>query len=135
MDAHLHELRGKGSGTLKLRITIDGKEYEVDVEVLEDEENPPASGYAQHRATAGGAHSHGGAWDADGKTCRSPLTGLVIKVNVQPGQDVEGGAPIMVLEAMKMETNVTAPRAGTVKSVHVAAGDSVKTNQVLVEFE
>ena len=42
---------------------------------------------------------------------------------------------MLVLEAMKMETNVTAPRAGTVKSVHVAQGDPVKVNQVLVEFE
>jgi biotin carboxyl carrier protein len=41
----------------------------------------------------------------------------------------------MVLEAMKMETNVTALCAGTVESVKVAAGDSVKVNQVLVEFE
>jgi biotin carboxyl carrier protein len=42
---------------------------------------------------------------------------------------------MLVLEAMKMETNVTAPSAGTVKAVHVKAGDSVKINQVLVEFE
>jgi biotin carboxyl carrier protein len=41
----------------------------------------------------------------------------------------------MVLEAMKMETNVTAHLPGTVKSVHVAPGDSVKVNQILVEFE
>jgi len=41
----------------------------------------------------------------------------------------------MVLEAMKMETNVTAPGAGIVKSVNVTAGDSVKVNQVIVEFE
>jgi propionyl-CoA carboxylase alpha chain len=40
-----------------------------------------------------------------------------------------------VLEAMKMENSVTAHRAGTVKSVSVAAGDSVKVNQMLVEFE
>ena len=41
----------------------------------------------------------------------------------------------MVLEAMKMETNVTAPHAGVIKTVQVAQGDSVKVNQVLVEFE
>jgi len=40
-----------------------------------------------------------------------------------------------VLEAMKMETNVTAPRAGKVKRVHAAAGDSIKVNQVLIEIE
>jgi len=41
----------------------------------------------------------------------------------------------MVLEAMKMEANVTAPGTGTVKSVNVAPGDSVKAGQVIVEFE
>ena len=67
--------------------------------------------------------------------CDSPVTGLVIKVNVEPGQAVEAGALMVVLEAMKMETNVTAPRAGTVKSVHVKPGDPVKVNQLLMEIE
>jgi biotin carboxyl carrier protein len=121
---------------LKLQITIDGKAYEVDVEVVEDEESPPPS-YSQHppaHATAR-VHNWGGVWDSDGKACHSPVTGLVIKVNVAQGQKVETGELLLVLEAMKMETNVTAPHAGTVKSVHVAPGDSVKLNQVLVECE
>jgi len=42
---------------------------------------------------------------------------------------------MIVLEAMKMETNVTAPVAGKVKSVNVQPGDAVKVNQILVEFE
>ena len=53
----------------------------------------------------------------------------------EPGQSVEANDPIMVLEAMKMETNVTAHGAGKVKNVRVAQGDSVKVNQVVVEFE
>ena len=124
---------------MKLQITIEGKAYEVEVEVLEDEESPPGPSYAPHHAThagAGGhAQSYGGPWDSDGKICRSPVTGLVIKVNVRPGQAVEAGELVLLLEAMKMETNVTAPRAGRVKNVHVAPGDSVKLNQVLLEFE
>ena len=89
----------------------------------------------RHPHAAARAHSYGGVWDGDGKVCRSPVTGLVIKVNVQPGQRVKEDELMLVLEAMKMETNVTAPRAGTVKSVHVAPGDSVKMNQVLMECE
>ena len=69
------------------------------------------------------------------KVCRSPVTGIVIKVNVEPGQAVQANDPLMVLEAMKMETNVTAQAAGKVKSVRVAQGDSVKVGQVVVEFE
>jgi methylmalonyl-CoA carboxyltransferase 1.3S subunit len=125
---------GKGS-TLKLQITIDGKAYEVEVEVVEDEEAATPS-YTQHAThTAARPNSYGGIWESNGKVCRSPVTGLVIKVNVEPGQSVKEGELMLVLEAMKMETNVTAPHAGIVKNIHVAPGDSVKTNQVLVECE
>jgi methylmalonyl-CoA carboxyltransferase small subunit len=72
---------------------------------------------------------------AEDKLCRSPVTGVVIKVNVEPGQSIQSNDLLMVLEAMKMETNVTACGAGKVKSVRVAQGDSVKVNQVVVEFE
>jgi methylmalonyl-CoA carboxyltransferase small subunit len=63
------------------------------------------------------------------------VAGVVIKVNVEPGQAIQANDLMMVLEAMKMETNVTAPVAGKVKSVKVAQGDAVKVNQVVVEFE
>jgi methylmalonyl-CoA carboxyltransferase 1.3S subunit len=122
---------------LKLQITIDGKAYEVDVEVLEDDEAPQNPNYAPYRAAptaAGGAHQSS-LWDAEEKACRSPLMGLVIKVNAAPGQAVESGDLLMVLEAMKMETHIAAPHAGTVKNVHAAQGDSVKVNQVLIELE
>ncbi len=54
---------------------------------------------------------------------------------MQPGQSLQTNDPLMVLEAMKMETNITAPVAGRVKSVNVSAGESVQMGQVLVEFE
>lgn len=124
---------------MKLQITIDGKAYAVDVELLEDEESPQPPDYspyhAAHGVSGGHTQSPGGTWDAEEKRCTSPVTGLVIKVNVAPGQAVEEGALLLVLEAMKMETNVTAPRAATVKSVHVKPGDPVKLSQLLVEFE
>jgi len=124
---------------LKLQITIDGKAYAVDVEILEDEESEPAPGHLpQHAAAAHkdfDANSNAGAWDSDGRVCRSPVMGIAIKVNVKPGQRVEAGEQLMVLEAMKMETNITTPHAATVMSVHVAPGDAVKVNQVLVELE
>jgi methylmalonyl-CoA carboxyltransferase small subunit len=122
---------------LKLQITIDGKAYEVDVEVVEEDENPQAPSYTpQHAmsAMAGGAH-HSSLWDGEEKVCQSPVIGLVIQVNAKPGQTVAAGGLLMVLEAMKMETNVTAPRAAKVKNVHVAQGDSVKVNQILIELE
>jgi methylmalonyl-CoA carboxyltransferase small subunit len=136
----------KGSGNLKLQITIDGKAYEVDVEVLEEDESEHQPSYPSyqpapmtlHSTSFPGSYTPASAAGGDGseeKVCRSPVTGLVMKVNVMPGQAIETNDLIMVLEAMKMETNVTAPRAGKVKSVSVAPGDSVKVNQVVVEFE
>jgi methylmalonyl-CoA carboxyltransferase small subunit len=123
---------------LKLQITIDGKAYEVDVEVLEDDEDRAAPGYALRpaaHATDPHAQGHLEAWDSAGKICHSPVMGLVIKVNVKPRQAVEAGDLVLVLEAMKMETNVTAPRAGIVKSVHAKPCDPAKLNQLLLEME
>lgn len=122
---------------MKLQITIDGKAYEVEVEVLEDDASPRPPSYAQYQPVpAGQTQAQAIADDFDNdKVCRSPATGLVIKVNVEAGQAVEANELVMVVEAMKMETLVTAPRAATVKSVNAAPGDSVKMGQVLVEFE
>jgi methylmalonyl-CoA carboxyltransferase small subunit len=136
----------EGTSYLKLQITIGGKTYEAEVEVLEDDESPREPSYQTYQpvpaapqpvslpvartetqVTEGNIH--------DEKICRSPVMGLVIKVNVKPGQSVLAGDLMMVLEAMKMETNVTAARTGIVKSVRVAPGESVKLNQIVVEFE
>ncbi len=123
---------------MKLRITIDGKAYEAEVEAL-DEDEPPMAEYAPpYPSPAAPVHPDtraAGPDAGDVKTCQSPVTGLVMKVNVEPGQPVLAGQLLMVLEAMKMETNLTAPRAAIIKSVQAAAGDSVKINQILVEFE
>jgi len=118
---------------LKLQISIDGKTYEAEVEVLEDDATPRQMNYEPVRAAA--APTQAEEAGDEKKVCRSPVTGIVIKVNVEPGQAVEANDPIMVLEAMKMETNVSAHAAGKVKKVRVAKGDSVKVNQVVVEFE
>jgi len=71
----------------------------------------------------------------EAKVCRSPVAGIVIRVNIQPGQQLQAHDLMMVLEAMKMETNVTAPGPGVVKTIKVQPQESVKVNQVLVEFE
>ncbi len=131
---------------MKLQITIGGKTYEAEVEVLADDESPREPGYPPYQPVLAapqpislpGAHTHIQVTEGithDEKICRSTVMGLVIKVNVKPGQSVQAGDLMMVLEAMKMETNVTAPRTGIVKSVHAAPGDSVKLNQIVVEFE
>ena len=63
------------------------------------------------------------------------MPGTVIRVLVEPGARVAARQPLVVLEAMKMETPLVAPYDGTVKAVHVAEGDRVAGGMVLVELE
>ena len=126
---------------MKLRITVDQKTYEVDVEVAEDDRAPlsPAHAYipaapvavpsAPPRAAAPESNV------AEDKVCRSPVAGVVVRVNAQAGQQIQANDPLLVLEAMKMETNITSPVAGKVKAVNAGVGDGVQVGQVLVEFE
>lgn len=136
---------------MKLRITIDSKSYEVDVEAEEEVRAPAAGGYAYYQPRPGtpvpsaapvrpapgsapAAAAPGAAVD-EGKVCRSPIAGVVVRVNGQIGQQIQVNDPLLVLEAMKMETTVTSPVAGVVKAVNVAQGEGVTVGQVLVEFE
>ena len=127
---------------MRLQITIDGKTYAAEVQVIEEDSiedlSDDESGAPIPHTLPPGAYSptHAGeTHSADEKVYHSPVMGLVIKVNVGPGQAVRAGDVIAVLEAMKMETSVTAHHAGTVKSVAIKAGDSVKLHQALVEME
>jgi methylmalonyl-CoA carboxyltransferase small subunit len=71
----------------------------------------------------------------EAKVCRSPFAGTVSKISAQPGQSIQVNDVLLVLEAMKMETVITAPIAGKVAKVNVNVGDAVQQGQVLVEFE
>nr|WP_293843998.1 acetyl-CoA carboxylase biotin carboxyl carrier protein subunit [uncultured Arsenicibacter sp.] len=65
---------------------------------------------------------------------KAPMPGLIVSVNVQPGDVVTKGDSVLILEAMKMENNIKSPGEGTIKSIRVAKGDRVEKNQVLIEF-
>ena len=134
--------------SLKLRISIDGKNYEVDVEVAEDERvqsgragipyyAPPRPAVAPSPVAqpAAAAAPAAGTSVSDDKVCRSPLAGIVVAVNTQPGQQIQANDTLLVLEAMKMETSVTSPVTGKVKAVNANPGEAVQAGQVLVEFE
>jgi 3-methylcrotonyl-CoA carboxylase alpha subunit len=73
--------------------------------------------------------------EEEGTGLLSPMPGKVIALLAKPGAAVEKGAPLLVLEAMKMEHTISAPHAGTVKSFRFAAGDQVDEGVELVEFE
>jgi hypothetical protein len=71
---------------------------------------------------------------ADGETIRSPMVGKVLKVLVEPGQMIERGQEVLVIEAMKMENKIFARSSGTVKDVQIAAGAQVAVGQFLVQI-
>jgi pyruvate carboxylase subunit B len=63
------------------------------------------------------------------------MPGTIVDVKVKPGDKVKAGDGVLIIEAMKMENEVQAPVAGTVVQVHVAKGDAVTPDQVLVEIQ
>lgn len=65
----------------------------------------------------------------------APMPGLILEINVELGQTVKKDAPLLILEAMKMENVISSPRAGTIKSIAVNQGEAVEKKQLLIEFE
>ncbi len=130
---------------MKLKITIDNKTYEVEVEASESETQARPQPHARTvipssvRTPTSVAPSAAAPKDssplAEEKVCRSPVSGIVVRVAAQVGQTLQASDVLLVLEAMKMETSVTAPVAGTVAAIKVNAGDSVQAGQILVEFQ
>jgi methylmalonyl-CoA carboxyltransferase 1.3S subunit len=126
---------------VKLKITVNEKTYEIDVEAVDPESSAtPPRGYTVEPASVRMPAAppppapEGGPVNEE-KVCRSPVSGIVVRVAAQPGQSLQVGDILLVLEAMKMETNITAPVAGKVKAIKTGQGESVQKGQVVVEFE
>jgi methylmalonyl-CoA carboxyltransferase small subunit len=115
---------------VKLRITLEGQSYEVEVEVLPEGEQPleEAEVYAIDEADLPPPPPD---IRPEERICRSPIAGLVIEVHVAPDQEVRKDDPLVILEAMKMQVPIGAPLDGTVQDVQVAVGDAVLPGQVL----
>ena len=76
--------------------------------------------------------------DAEGgknAVIKSPMPGLVIKIPVEVGQQIEKGDKIIMIEAMKMENSLSAPISGTIKTIHTREGIAVEKNALLMEIE
>ncbi len=134
---------------VQLTMTIDGKKYRVDVEVEEGEEVRLAESYPTTTVQAAPAPMTrmpmtaptpvtgappGGAAAGSDKICRSPIAGVVFKVVAQVGQHLEVNDLLVVLEAMKMETNITAHMSGKVEKILVSVGEAVQPGQPIAEF-
>lgn len=108
-------------------VEVNGKSFVVQVNDGGDIEGiKPLSAAAAPAGAAAPAPAGGG------EPQSAPLAGNIFKVLVQPGEVVEEGQLVIILEAMKMETEVRAFRAGTVGSVSVKVGDAVAVGDVLL---
>ena len=137
---------------MKYVATLNGKKYEVEIERV-DEYRPldrgaqasapapilaaapapkaapaPAPAPAPEPAPAPAAAPAA----AGGQTVEAPMPGKILDIKVKVGDAVGYGQCVIVMEAMKMETEIVAPAAGTVASINVSTGDSVETGAVLV---
>ena len=110
-----------GSGAAVYQVRVNGNPYTVEIAEGGELSAVPAAAPAAPATTGG-------------QTLPAPLAGNVFKVLVSPGQAVAEGETVMILEAMKMETEVSAPAAGTVASVDVAPGDAVAVGDSLLTF-
>lgn len=124
-------------------ISVNGNQYEVDVEevtsdvassprpvepkpVVTQAPTPPVSPVLQNEpiAVSNGAES-----------VSAPMPGVILSVNVKEGDMVKAGATLMILEAMKMENEILAPRDGRIANIFVNKDASVNTGEQLVTIE
>ncbi len=100
-----------------------------------DSASAPASSVAQRFARPAVAAPSPRRWRARRtNVVRAPIPGVIISIAVQPGDTVEVGQELCVLEAMKMKNAIRAPRAGTIGKVLAAVGEHVQHHDLLIEF-
>jgi acetyl-CoA/propionyl-CoA carboxylase biotin carboxyl carrier protein len=122
-------------------VEVNGKRFEVTLEdrgglaVPTDTGSDEADSSGPRRESGGDDGGGGADHDGAGEVVTADMQGSILSVNVAEGEDVEGGDVLAVLEAMKMENDVVAPRGGTVTEVGVAEGDSVDMGDTLFVIE
>ncbi|HEL1007567.1 TPA: acetyl-CoA carboxylase biotin carboxyl carrier protein subunit [Streptococcus equi subsp. zooepidemicus] len=112
----------------KFKITIDGKEYLVEMEEIGAPSQAPVAPPVQPAVAPAPAAPVSAGADA----MPSPMPGTILKVLVNVGDVVHENQPLLILEAMKMENEIVASTAGTVTGIHVTAGQVVNPGEGLI---
>jgi len=123
----------------KFKISVNGKQYEVDVEEIaldgpvtksksvnnssETKSEPSKKQIAETSGTMGS------------EKITAPMPGTILQTNFEVGDEVKSGEVLCVLEAMKMENDISSPRDGKIASVNISKGDSVNAGDVLLSLE
>ncbi len=118
----------------RLVIAVDGAEFVTTVVALGDERHVFIDGDAR-RLTLVDPLAHAGDDEPHGGHLMAPMSGAVVAVMVEAGDRVARGAPLLILEAMKMEHTITAPADGIVAAVHFRVGDRVAEGADLVDID
>ena len=120
-------------------INIAGKEYSAQIDSENDNTVHVSVGGQQYVASVGAGEAKpvapaasGSAGESTGEPINAPLSGNIFQILVSPNQQVAEGETIIILEAMKMETEIKAPRAGVIGTVAVKQGDSVAVGDTLL---
>lgn len=119
---------------MKLKVTVDQTEYEIDVEVEEQERQNLGPIVIGVNGGSNPIPTKASVSAVSSNAVVAPLAGSVARILVEEGQGIEAGQVLLVLEAMKMETEITAPAAGTVSAILVNPGDAVQGGQALIEL-
>lgn len=124
----------------KLRITVDGKSYDVQVESLDEAEQASAVLRSPITLTSAPVVSSPSAAAVAAPAAGpgdvvSPLAGRVISIDCKIGDKVAVGDQLVTIEAMKMNTYVNALATGTVSAIHIEAGDGVDEGQALLTVQ
>jgi biotin carboxyl carrier protein len=115
VDKKCYEVTLSNTGRTML-VSTGGDEFEIEIQ---DE--------LQRRSATSAAHS----LDMEVEEVKAPMPGVVVSIEVEPGQEVAAGTPVVIVEAMKMQNEISTVAGGKIKQVFVKAGDIVESKQTL----
>ena len=115
---------GEAEGKM-LSVNVNGADYQVELENAPGAAPAAPVQAAAPAAAAPSAPAPAAPAAGAGEKVNSPLPGVIVEVSVKEGQAVKAGQKVAVLEAMKMENEIPAPKDGTITAIHVNKGDSI----------
>lgn len=137
INGHDYEVTVNNVGETVADVEVNGEAYKVQIEPTEKKPAIKIRRAAEAPTTAGGdpVVSRPAAAPAGQGSIKTPLPGIIVKINCKVGDVVKRGQNLLVLEAMKMENNISADRDGTVSAIRVNEGDSVMEGDDLIILE
>ncbi|RVT46110.1 oxaloacetate decarboxylase subunit alpha [Rheinheimera sediminis] len=124
-NAQVEQVNNTASAVGVYSVKVDGKVYQVEV--------GPAGAVQQIKAVVGETIPQSASIQPASKL-NSPLAGNILALKVSVGQQVEAGQVVLLMEAMKMETEIRASQSGIVSQIHISVGSAVTTGDLLVSF-